>query len=69
MGDIVNTAMKLLQLYLSNNWELTVSAIKLVEKYGFDGVVVTVDAQILGVRRREKETPFDSSNVEFPVLD
>ena len=71
-GDIVkvnNTGMTFLQLYLSNNWELTLSAIKLAEKYGFAGVVITVDAQVLGVRRREKETPFDSSYVGFPVLN
>lgn len=72
LGEVVHvnsSGMKLLQLYISKDWELTKRSLKIAEKYGFMGVVITVDAQVLGVRRREKKEPFDSSDLPFPVLD
>ena len=56
-------------MYVSRDWELTVATINLAEKYGFAGLVITVDAQVLGLRRREKKIPFDSRSLSFPILD
>ena len=44
--------LRLLQLYLSSNWELNMAMLRLAEKYGFTGVVITVDTKILGVRTK-----------------
>lgn len=41
-----------MQIYLSSDWELNKKSIRIAEKYGFAGIVLTVDGQILGVRRR-----------------
>lgn len=43
---------RLLQLYITKDWELTKTIIKLAEKYGFTALCITVDAQVLGVRKR-----------------
>lgn len=43
---------RFLQLYITKDWELTKTIIKLAEKYGFTGLCITVDAQVLGVRKR-----------------
>jgi isopentenyl diphosphate isomerase/L-lactate dehydrogenase-like FMN-dependent dehydrogenase len=56
-------------MYISTDWEMTTTAIRLAEKYGFTGLVITVDAQVLGIRKREKKYGFDSSELPFPVLE
>ena len=50
--QVNKSGMKFLQLYISKDWEFTLSAIKLAEKYNFTGLTITVDAQVLGTRRR-----------------
>jgi isopentenyl diphosphate isomerase/L-lactate dehydrogenase-like FMN-dependent dehydrogenase len=45
---------RFMQMYISNDWGLTISIIRLAEKYGFTGLTITVDAQVLGIRKREK---------------
>jgi len=39
-------------MYVSTNWETTFRTIQLAEKYNFHGLAITVDAQVLGVRRK-----------------
>jgi isopentenyl diphosphate isomerase/L-lactate dehydrogenase-like FMN-dependent dehydrogenase len=41
----------------------------MAENSGFDGLVVTVDAQVLGTRRKELKYPLDSSTYRFPVIE
>lgn len=41
-----------MQIYVSTNWETTLKTIKLAEYYGFQALVITVDAQILGLRHK-----------------
>lgn len=60
--------LRLLQMYVSVNWETTLRTIQFAEKYGFHGLAITVDAQVLGVRRKEKLYQFDSSSFKFPIL-
>jgi hypothetical protein len=55
-------------MYVSVDWETTLRTIRLAEKYHFHGLTITVDAQVLGVRRKEKLYQFDSSSFKFPVL-
>jgi isopentenyl diphosphate isomerase/L-lactate dehydrogenase-like FMN-dependent dehydrogenase len=40
-------------MYISKNWNATLAMIKLAEEYGFAGLVITVDAQILGIRKSQ----------------
>lgn len=56
-------------MYVSTNWETTLRTIQFAEKYNFHGLAITVDAQVLGVRRKEKLYKFDSSNFKFPILE
>lgn len=56
-------------MYITKDWELTKTTIKLAEKYGFMGLVITVDAQVLGIRKKEKKYIYDSSYLAFPVLE
>lgn len=59
----------MMQMYISNDWALTVSQVRLAEKYGFSALAITVDAQVLGIRKREVKTVLDTSNLAFPVLE
>jgi isopentenyl diphosphate isomerase/L-lactate dehydrogenase-like FMN-dependent dehydrogenase len=43
---------RFLQMYITKDWELTKTVIKLAEKYQFTGLTITVDAQVLGIRKR-----------------
>ena len=61
--------MRLFQMYVSGDWEMTMAAVRLAERYKFEGLVITVDAQVLGVRYQENKHAFDSSKLPFPVLD
>lgn len=60
---------KMLQLYLSNNQSRNLKLVKIAEAAGFDALVITVDAQVLGVRRREERHKLDSSKYQFPLLE
>lgn len=42
----------MLQAYLCNDWEMNLKLIEIAEKSNFDGLVITVDAQVLGTRRK-----------------
>ena len=44
--------LKMLQLYLSNNEKSNMKLIRIAEQNGFDALVITVDGQVLGVRRK-----------------
>lgn len=55
-------------MYVSVDWETTLRTIQFAEKYKFQGLAITVDAQVLGVRRKEKLYKFDSSHFKFPIL-
>ena len=44
--------LKLLQAYLCNDWEMNLKLIEIAQKSNFDGIVITVDAQVLGTRRK-----------------
>lgn len=53
MGDIATAnkdGIRLMQIYVLKNREITLRHIKLAEKYGFSGIVITVDAQVFGKR-------------------
>ena len=67
--EVNRTGMRFLQMYISKDWELTEASVKLAEKYGFAGLVITVDAQVLGVRRRERKQPFNVEHLTCPVLE
>lgn len=41
---------RFLQLYIMKDRKVTETMVKMAEKYGFSGIVVTVDAQVLGKR-------------------
>jgi isopentenyl diphosphate isomerase/L-lactate dehydrogenase-like FMN-dependent dehydrogenase len=61
--------LRLMQMYISNDWALTETQVRLAEKYGFAGLAITVDAQVLGIRKREVKSLLDTSSLSFPVLD
>lgn len=61
--------LKMLQAYLCNDWEMNLKLIEIAEKSNFDGLVITVDAQVLGTRRKEIMHRLDSSKYIFPVLE
>ena len=63
------SGLRLMQMYISNDWALTVCQVRLAEKYGFAGLAITVDAQVLGTRRREVKNVLDTSKLVFPVLE
>jgi isopentenyl diphosphate isomerase/L-lactate dehydrogenase-like FMN-dependent dehydrogenase len=63
------TGVKLMQLYLCQDWGINHRVVRMAEESGFDGLVVTVDAQVLGTRRKELRYPLDSSQYKFPVLE
>lgn len=44
--------LKFLQAYLCNDWDMNVKLINIAEEAKFDGLVITVDAQVLGTRRK-----------------
>lgn len=44
--------LRLMQMYISNDWTLTETQVRLAEKYGFTALAITVDAQVLGIRKR-----------------
>jgi isopentenyl diphosphate isomerase/L-lactate dehydrogenase-like FMN-dependent dehydrogenase len=46
------TGLKMMQLYLCKDWNMNLQLIKIAEENKFDGLVITVDAQILGTRRK-----------------
>jgi isopentenyl diphosphate isomerase/L-lactate dehydrogenase-like FMN-dependent dehydrogenase len=58
-----------MQMYVTNDWALTETKVRLAEQYGFIGLVITVDAQVLGIRKREKKVELDTSQISFPILD
>jgi isopentenyl diphosphate isomerase/L-lactate dehydrogenase-like FMN-dependent dehydrogenase len=58
-----------MQMYITNDWALTETQVRLAEKYGFTGLAITVDAQVLGVRNREIKNSLDTSKMVFPVLE
>ena len=58
-----------MQMYITNDWELTVCQVRLAEKYGFAGLAITVDAQVLGTRRRAYKNTLDTSQLHFAVLE
>lgn len=41
---------RIMQVYVLKDREITLKQIKLAEKYGFSGIVITVDAQVFGKR-------------------
>lgn len=57
-----------MQIYLCSNWDLNLKLIKIAEESGFTGLAITVDAQVLGTRRKEAKYRLDSSKYEFPIL-
>ena len=55
VGDIAQInpkGPKMLQLYLSNSEASNFKLIKIAEANGFDALVITVDGQVLGIRRK-----------------
>lgn len=46
------TGLKMLQIYTCIDWEMNLKLIKIAEENQFDGLVITVDAQVLGTRRK-----------------
>lgn len=63
------SGMRLMQMYITHDWALTVCQVRLAEKYGFAGLAITVDAQVLGTRRRAFKNTLDTSQTIFPVLE
>lgn len=61
--------LRMMQMYISNEWTLTETQVRLAEHYGFSALAITVDAQVLGVRKREVKTALDTSSLPFPVLE
>jgi (S)-2-hydroxy-acid oxidase len=61
--------LRMMQMYISNDWALTETQVRLAEKYGFSALAITVDAQVLGIRKREVRTALDTSSLSFPVLE
>ena len=57
-----------MQMYISNDWSITETQVRLAEKYGFSALAITVDAQVLGIRTREVKAVLDTSKMAFPVL-
>ena len=49
------SGIKMLQMYLTNNWEVNLKMVRIAEKNGFNALAITVDAQVLGIRRSEKK--------------
>lgn len=69
VSEANKTGVRFLQMYVSTDWELTKTVIKLAENYKFTGLSITVDAQVLGIRKRQKQHEFDSSDMIFPLLE
>lgn len=44
---------RFLQLYILKDRKITELMVRLAEKYGFRGIVVTVDAQVIGKRIKD----------------
>ncbi len=71
----VNQAPLWFQIYIYKDREVTKNLIQLAEKYGFNGIVLTVDAPLYGKRKREVKTPlqlpasFILENLEDAGLD
>ena len=57
-----------MQIYVLKNREITIKQIKLAEKYGFSGLVLTVDAQVFGKRINNEKNKFVTSDFDFEVL-
>ena len=47
---------------------MTLKHIKLAEKYGFSGLVITVDAQVFGKRINNEKNKFITNDFDFEVL-
>jgi isopentenyl diphosphate isomerase/L-lactate dehydrogenase-like FMN-dependent dehydrogenase len=70
-SDVVEAngeGMRMMQMYISNDWAITETQVRLAEKYGFSALAITVDAQVLGIRKREVKAVLDTSKMAFPVL-
>ena len=61
--------LKLLQMYISKDWQQTITTIKLAEKYGFHGIVITVDTQVYGKRSRSDRYQFVSQNYRLKIVE
>lgn len=59
----------MLQAYLCNDWEMDLKLIEIAQKSNFDGIVITVDAQVLGTRRKQIMYKIDNSGYQFPILE
>ena len=59
----------MLQLYILNNRKITETMIKLAEKYSFKGIVVTVDAQVMGNRISDSRNQFFSPDVKLEIIE
>ncbi|XP_031472616.1 uncharacterized protein LOC116244990 [Nymphaea colorata] len=44
----------MMQMYISNDWALTETQVRLAEKYGFTALAITVDAQVLVLEEIQK---------------
>lgn len=61
MGDIQianEGGIRLMQIYVLKNRDITLKHILLCEKYGFSGLVITVDAQEFGKRVNNEKNKF-----------
>ena len=58
------------QLYVMKDRNQTIEIIRLAEKNGFSGIVLTVDAPVLGTRERDFKTQFKvPPNISYPNLE
>jgi isopentenyl diphosphate isomerase/L-lactate dehydrogenase-like FMN-dependent dehydrogenase len=48
-------------MYINKNRDITMTLIKMAEVYGFHGVVIAVDTQVIGKRISDTKNNFSSS--------
>jgi isopentenyl diphosphate isomerase/L-lactate dehydrogenase-like FMN-dependent dehydrogenase len=57
-------------MYINKNRDITMTLIKMAEVYGFHGVVIAVDTQVIGKRISDTKNNFSSSEwTRFEVLE
>jgi isopentenyl diphosphate isomerase/L-lactate dehydrogenase-like FMN-dependent dehydrogenase len=69
VSDVSDGVGTFFQLYCLKDKELTRRIIEQAERLGFRGIVITVDAPVLGKRESDEETHFElPSNLELAIL-